>query len=123
MSPPDYRSMMEGKDKDAPFQDRLRMVRHAQEHGIRAAARVFRCERNTVKLWLGRYEAEGVKGLEERSRAPHRIPHKTTAEEEEEIVVARKAARCMGPVRLKEYFGLKRGKNAIGRVLPGAWPL
>ena len=117
MSPPDYRSMMEGKDKDARFEFRLRLVRHAQEHGIRDAARTFRCERNTVREWLRRYEAEGVRGLEERSRAPHRIPHKTTAAEEAEIVAAREAARCMGPVRLKEYFGLKRGKNAIGRVL------
>lgn len=117
MSPPSYRSMMEGKDKEARFQFRLRMVRHAQEHGIRDAARVYGCERNTVRDWLRRYEAEGVKGLEERSRAPHRIPHKTTVAEEQEIVGAREAAPCMGPVRLKEYFSLRRGKNAIGRVL------
>jgi transposase len=117
MSPPRYRSMMEGKDKDACFQFRLRLVRHAQEYGVRATAKAYLCSRNTVRLWLRRYEAEGVRGLEEHSRAPHRIPHKTTTAEEAEIVAAREAAPFMGPLRLKEYFGLRRGKNAIGRVL------
>ena len=117
MNPPSYRNTMEGKDKEGRYQHRLRMVRHAQKYGLRATARAYRCSRNTVKLWLRRYEGEGVKGLEERSRAPHRIPHKTTAEEEAEIVAAREAVPCMGPIRLKEYFGLRRSRNAIGRVL------
>lgn len=58
-----------------------------------------------------------VGGLEERSRAPHRIPHKTSKAEEEAIVQARKKAPCYGPRRLKREFGLKAGKNAIGRIL------
>jgi transposase len=117
MNPPSYRNAMEGKEKGARFQYRLRLVRHAQAHGIRETVRAFRCERNTVRTWLRRYEAEGVGGLEERSRAPHRIPHKTSKAEEEAIVQARKKAPCYGPRRLKREFGLKAGKNAIGRIL------
>jgi transposase len=117
MNPPSYRNAMEGKEKEARFQYRLRLVRHAQEHGIRATGRAFRCERATVRTWLRRYEAEGVRGLEERSRAPKRIPHKATAEEEEAIITARQAVPCFGPDRLIEWFGLSRSRNTIGRIL------
>jgi transposase len=117
MNPPSYRNTMEGKDKESRFQHRLRLVRHAQAYGIRATVRAFRCERNTVRKWLRQYEAEGVKGLEEKSRAPHRIPHKTSAEEEAKVLAARRQVPHYGPIRLKEWFDLKPSKNAIGRIL------
>ena len=117
MNPPSYRNTMEGKDKEARFQHRLRLVRHAQDYGLRATARAFRCERNTVRKWVRRYEAEGVRGLEEKSRAPHRIPHKTSKAEEKKVIEARKKVPNFGPIRLKEWFDLQPSKNAIGRIL------
>ncbi len=117
MNPPSYSNVMEGKDKESRFQHRLRMVRHAQAHGIRVTERVFRCSRNTVRKWLRRYEAEGVKGLEERSRAPHRIPHKTSPAEEAKVVAARQQVPNYGPDRLKEWFDLEPSPNTIGRIL------
>src|SRR5690606_33277510 len=117
MNPPGYRSMLRGKEEGSRFELRLELVRYAQERGIREASRAYRASRNTVRRWLRRYEAEGVRGLVEQSRAPKRIPHKTAEAEERRIVAARQAVPCYGPVRLKKLFGLEAGKSAIGRIL------
>lgn len=117
MSPPGYRSMMRGKVEASRFELRLELVRFAQEEGIRAAERAFRCSRNTVRLWLRRYEARGAGALVEHSRAPKRIPHKTSRAEERRVVAARQAVPCFGPRRLKQMFDLKPSENAIGRIL------
>jgi transposase len=117
MSPLRYRSIMQGKTEGSRFEFRLELVRYALEHGVREAARAFRCSRNTVRLWVRRYGAEGAGGLVERSRAPKRIPHKTPRAEERRVIAARQQVPCMGPRRLKRDFGLKAGKNAIGRIL------
>ena len=53
-----------------PFNYRLRLVTHARQHGIRAAARAFRTTVPTVRKWVRRYQAQGLKGLQELSRAP-----------------------------------------------------
>lgn len=56
------------------------MVRYAQEYGLGAAALEFGTTRKTVRLWSYRYLKDGVKGLSDRSRAPKRIPHKTSSQ-------------------------------------------
>lgn len=123
MNPPNYRSMTEGEDKEARYDFRLRLVRHAQEHGLRATAQMYRCSRNTVRLWLRRYEGRepdlgsGPGALVEKTRAPHRIPHKTPPEEEAKVIAARKKVPNCGPDRLKEWFELAPSPNAIGRIL------
>lgn len=117
MSPPSYRSILRGKVEESRFEFRLQMVRHAQEQGIRETARVFRASRNTVRLWLRRYEAGGAGALREESRAPKRIPHKTPKAEERKVIAARRAVPCYGPRRLKQMFELELSKNAIGRIL------
>ncbi|MGQ9634507.1 MAG: helix-turn-helix domain-containing protein [Bryobacteraceae bacterium] len=38
---------------------RCRMVQTARQHGIRPAARAFRCSRNTVRKWLRHFLAQG----------------------------------------------------------------
>jgi transposase len=117
VNPPGYRSITRGMMEEGRFAFRLQLVRYAQEHGVREAGRAFRASRNTVRLWLRRYEAAGAGGLMDRSRAPKRIGHKTSRAEEKRIVAARKMVPCYGPLRLKSAFGLKAGKNAIGRIL------
>jgi transposase len=109
--------MIEGKTKQSKFQLRLELVRFALREGIREAARAFRCSRNTVRLWLRRYQAEGLSGLKEKSKAPRRIPHKTSPYLEEKVVEARTKIPCYGPRRLKRMFVLKPSIGAIGRIL------
>jgi transposase InsO family protein len=56
--------------------------------------------RKTLYKWLNRYEAEGLSGLEDRSRAPGSCPHQTPAELEAEIVAYRRRFPLMGPKKI-----------------------
>jgi transposase len=96
---------------------RYRLVQTALEQGIRAAGRLFGCSRNTVRKWLRRDQEQGKPGLQERSRAPRRIPHKTPPELEQKVLQARDSIPCFGPHRLKQEFGLPCSTGAIGRIL------
>jgi transposase-like protein len=58
------------------FNYRLRLVAHARQHGIKAAARAFSTTLPTVRKWARRYQAQGLQGLQELSRAPRGRPHK-----------------------------------------------
>jgi transposase-like protein len=102
---------------DHKFSARLAMVMWAKTHGIHDAARKFGCSRNTVRLWLRRFEAGGRGALVERSRAPHRCPHRISKAAEKRILAARDDAPFMGPRRLKDLNGLRPSLGAIARVL------
>ncbi len=114
MCPPYYEMI---RSPHPSFVYRYRMVLTAEQHGIRQAARDFQCSRNTVRKWLRRYREEGKAGLEERSRAPHHIPHKTPPEVEQQVLEARDQIPCFGPRRLQQEFGLRCSTGAIGRIL------
>ena len=90
-----YQEIM--SSQDPKFAVRYQMVMSALRKGIRPTMRDFQCSRNTVRLWLRRYQQQGLAGLEERSRAPHHIPHKTPPEVEQQVVEARDAIPCFGP--------------------------
>lgn len=54
---------------------RLRVVRWYEEQGrnVTLTARHFHYSRSTVHVWLKRYKASGMKGLEDRSKRPKRV--------------------------------------------------
>src|SRR3990170_4224567 len=58
------------------FNHRLRLVTYARPQGIKPAARAFRTTVATVRKGLRRYAGQGLKGLQELSRAP-RTPRRT----------------------------------------------
>lgn len=95
---------------------RLRMVRFAKREGVKPAARAFGTTPKTVRKWLGRFDGT-LASLEERSRAPHRRPNKLRLEAEEEILLARRKAPCLGSRRLRAEFDLPYSEKAINRVL------
>jgi transposase len=105
------------RSKDHKFDLRLRLVKYAGTHGIRAAAAEFGCSRNTVRTWARRFEQGGKAALVERSRAPRSCPHKTSAQHEAKVLRARAQLPCAGARRLKELFGLGPSEGAIGRIL------
>ena len=72
------------------FNYRLRLVMDARQHGIKAAARTYRTTVPSVRKWLRRYQAQGLKGLQELSRAPRSCPHKITGEVERQVVALRR---------------------------------
>jgi transposase InsO family protein len=65
-----------------------------------AAGVSVRCARK----WVGRYRAEGEAGLRDRSSAPHRIPHRTSAQRVEAIAALRRL-RFTGP-EIAEVLGM-----------------
>lgn len=54
---------------------RLEVVRWCEAHGgnVALTARHFGHSRSTVYTWLKRYREQGLRGLEDRSRRPHRV--------------------------------------------------
>src|SRR4029079_11686273 len=75
----------------------------------------FSVSRKTGYKWLGRAEAEGWVGLEDRSRRPHSCPWQTPREVEQAIVKARVAHPDWGPVKILEYLE----KRQAGLSAPG----
>ena len=97
---------------------RLNIVRYAQAHGIKPAERHFGCSKNTIRKWLRNFEEHGIRGLEDKSRAPISCPHKTPKAIEEQVIAKRKQAPCHGPKSLKHYNpSLKISEGAIYRIL------
>lgn len=62
-----------------------------ERHGI---------SRETGYVWKRRYEAEGRRGLEERSRAPHRLAHSTPEEIAARLVALRREHPYWGALKL-----------------------
>jgi len=114
MSLSEYYSMI--RVKDHKYNLRLRLVMHARSHGIRDAARCYRCTRNTVRKWLRRYESNQRAGLREMCTAPHICPHKTSDKIEKKMLKARKRSG-FGRERLVREFGLPCSAGAAKRIL------
>jgi transposase len=93
-----------------------KLVTHARQHGVKDAARVFGCSRNTVRTWLRRYQPGKPSSLAERSRRPHRCPHQTQSSLEGAVVRLRRQTG-FGAQRLKMEFALPVGISAIQRIL------
>jgi transposase-like protein len=47
------------RSQNPSFDLRYRLVQTALARGIRVPSRLFGCSRNTVRLWLRRYQQEG----------------------------------------------------------------
>jgi len=78
------------------------------------AAKAMGVSRQTAYKWLRRFRDEGVTGLEDRSSAPRRCPHRLSPEAVESIVAAR-LETLHGPHRLA--YGLGRPRSTIYGVL------
>jgi transposase len=88
-----------------PYSYRLALVDYARAHGIKAAARAFQTTVPTVRKWLRRYQAQGAKGLQALSRAPHRCPHKVGGEIEKPVLALRRHLPTFSAQRLRRDFG------------------
>ena len=76
---------------------------------------VYGISRKTGYKLKKRYEERGVVGLEDQSRAPRHIPHKTTPEVVELVVAERQKHPNWGPRKLKEVL-----EEQLGHSLPSA---
>ena len=64
----------------------------------------FGISRRVGYKWLARYDAEGKAGLQDRSRAPHRCPHRIDNAVAELLVATRRKRRAWGPEKLLDYL-------------------
>jgi transposase InsO family protein len=63
-------------------------------------AQRFEVSRKTAHKWLGRFAEEGMAGLNEQSRAPHRRPRATPSDIVQAVVRAKQAHPTWGPAKL-----------------------
>lgn len=82
---------------------RLRMIHWYEDHGLNArlTCRHFGKSPDTFYHWLRRYQQEGPRGLEDRSRRPHRVRQPTWSKELAQVVL-----------RLREKYP-RRGKDKL----------
>jgi len=95
---------------------RRQMVCVAREHGVSEAARRFGTSRQTVRKWKERYEAQGLRGLSDRSRAPRRIAHKTAESTARRLLELRRRYPGWGADRLGAHFILGCSRTAAARI-------
>jgi transposase InsO family protein len=76
---------------------RALIVQRVEKDGwsVEATAEAFGVSVRTVHKWRRRFRCEGDGGLQDRSAAPHRIPHRTSAAREAQILALR-ATRLAG---------------------------
>jgi transposase-like protein len=116
MPPIAYYSVVKGKDQNLKYETRYNLVMTALQQGIKSTARFFGVSRNTVRKWLRRYQTSKITGLEELSRAPKRIPHKTGVRTEARAIELKKRLPRFGAKRLKRDFGLNCSHGALDRI-------
>src|SRR5882762_7926184 len=91
----------------APMEQRERFIRDhrlALYNMVELSAR-YGISRKTGYKWLGRFDQGGREGLGDRSRAPHRCPHKISDEVATLICEARRRHPSWGPDKLLDWLG------------------
>ena len=116
MCPIPFYQIIRGSKVSERARYRLALIRHAQKHGVKPAARAFATSPQTIRKWLRRWDGT-LASLQDHSRAPHHCPHRIDPQLEREIVQLRKKLHTYGALRLKELFNLPCSEKAIGRVL------
>ena len=112
-----YNNLMKLAGKEKYFSIRKAIVLEALKNGIKPTAKKHYMSKNTVKLWLERFQKEGNDGLIDRRNGPNNIPHKTPKDIEQKIVACRIRAPCYGAKRLKYFFDFNASIGAIHRIL------
>jgi transposase InsO family protein len=72
----------------------------AEGHDVSAAAEQWGVTRQTLHTWLGRYEADGLEGLSDRSHRPRSCPHQMPALVEAAVLEMRRVHPAWGPRRI-----------------------
>jgi transposase len=103
------------RSKD-PIYLRFELVRYAREHGVKPAARLFSTTPKTVRKWLRRWEPGSLRGLEDRSRAPHSRRRGVTPSQRRQAVVLKRKLPSWGASRMKRDYGLALSEKALLRI-------
>jgi transposase InsO family protein len=80
----------------AVIRDGLRVTEVAEKFGV---------HRDTLYVWMSRYEAEGLDGLGDRSHRPHRSPAQMPAATEARVLELRRLHPHWGPMSIRHRLG------------------
>lgn len=110
---PYFKIMRESKD---PKYLRFEIVRYAQQHGVKPAARAFATTPKTVRKWLRRWQPGTLNGLDDLSRAPKNPATAITQEQRQRVIALKRRLPTWGAQRLKRDFELALSEKAIRRI-------
>jgi transposase InsO family protein len=96
------------------MEERMRFVLAAREEGseMSRVCGAFGISRDIGYKWLARYEAEGIEGLKDRSRAPHRHGRSREAELVDDVLALHERYGW-GPKKLRHKLGELRPEIAV----------
>lgn len=92
---------------------------HRREKSLTELCAEFEISRPTGYQWLKRYEANGIRGVVEKSRRPHASPRRTAAEWEERAVELRRERPDWGARKIQhllEREGIRLPGSTIHRI-------
>lgn len=89
---------------------RLELVLFAQQEdsNLQQLCKRYGIAPKTAYKWVGRYEAEGPQGLQNRSRRPHHSPHKTPDRLEGAVLEIRRRHKAWGGRKIHQVLVRKR---------------
>jgi len=108
---------------------RRELIRELLEEGcsISELGRRYRLSRKTIHSWKKRYEQEGLKGLEPKSRRPHRSLREAISRQwKEEVLELKRRRRRWGAKKLVAELKRRHADKAVvsertvGRLLRAA---
>lgn len=90
----------------APMEQRERFIadRLRAPYSMTELCARYGVSRKTGYKWLGRFAAEGERGLEDRSHAPRRCPHRIASSMAALLCATRRAHPSWGPAKLLDYL-------------------
>lgn len=104
------------KVMDNKYDFRLNMIRHAMQYCVSDAARMYGRTRKTVRKWRDRFDKEGLKGLEDRSRRPHHSPNQTSRSDKAKIIRLKGKMPHFGAERFHKEFRIKQSARTIQKI-------
>jgi transposase InsO family protein/transposase-like protein len=84
------------------MKERLKLISlyETGKYTVSELAKELRISRKTAHKWLRRFADKGVAGLDDESRAPHRVPRVTSAEVVAALIKAKQEQPTWGPAKL-----------------------
>src|SRR5437870_2276693 len=92
-----------------PMEEKLRFVSLAESNRFEKSSlcREFGISRKTGYKWIERYREHGSKGLEDLSRAPKKIPGRTSEEVEALVVMERRKNPTWGAKKIGKILEVR----------------
>ena len=100
---------------ELPMEQKQRFINLAQSgrFTVSELSEEFGITRKTGHKWLLRYAGGGMKGLEERSRAPKKVSNRTSEEVERLIVSEKRQHMTWGPKKIQRVLMIKSKGSGI----------